>query len=299
MLEALALVSRHQRDEEIYPQEGSVECWYRVISGAARRFALRADGRRQTVDLLLPGDFFGFGAHGTHAFTAEAIAADTAIERYPVSRLERLAASDPRAGRELSGIISDGMSRLHSLVLILGRTTAEQKVGSFLLYMQERVGSGVADRLVLPVSRYDIGDYLTLSVETVSRSLTGLKDRGVIALSGPREIRIIDRDALANEREIREVLTWPAAAERRAPSPIRDVPQTRSVEVRVPPFAFGDVLGEMRRWLDHERCDPSRFTCVREGSGAVIIRVEFAKESGALVEAFKQEFASPAALASG
>jgi len=125
MLEALALVSRYQRDEEIYPQEGSVECWYRVISGAARRFALRADGRRQTVDLLLPGDFFGFGVHGTHAFTAEAIAADTAIERYPVSRLERLAACDPRAARELSGIISDGMSRLHSLVLILGRTTAE------------------------------------------------------------------------------------------------------------------------------------------------------------------------------
>ena len=96
-LEALALVSRYQRDEEIYPQEGSVECWYRVISGAARRFALRADGRRQTVDLLLPGDFFGFGVRGTHAFTAEAIAADTVIARYPVSRIEMLAASDPRA----------------------------------------------------------------------------------------------------------------------------------------------------------------------------------------------------------
>jgi hypothetical protein len=165
--------------------------------------------------------------------------------------------------------------------------------------MQERVGSGVADRLALPVSRYDIADYLALSVETVSRSLTGLKDRGVIALHGPREIRIVDRDALADEYEIREVLTWPAEVKRRAPSAIRDVPQTRSVEVRVPPFAFGGVLGEMRRWLDHERCEPSRFTCVREGSGAVIIRVEFAKESGALVEAFKQEFASPAALASG
>ncbi|HEX3522105.1 MAG TPA: helix-turn-helix domain-containing protein, partial [Stellaceae bacterium] len=187
----------------------------------------------------------------------------------------------------------------HSLVGILGRTTAEQKVGSFLLYMQERVGSGVADRLALPVSRYDIADYLALSVETVSRSLTGLKDRGVIALPGPREIRIIDRDALADEREIREVLTWPTAVERRAPSPVRDVPQTRCVEVRVPPFAFGDVLGEMRRWLDHERCEPSRFTCVREGSGNVIIRVEFAKASEALVEAFKQEFASPAAMASG
>ena len=100
------------------------------------------------------------------------------------------------------------MSRLYSLVRILGRTTAEQKVGSFLLYMQERVGSGVADRLALPVSRYDIADYLTLSVETVSRSLTGLKNRGVIALPGPPEIRIIARDALADETEICEVLTW-------------------------------------------------------------------------------------------
>jgi len=295
---ALAMVSRYQRDEEIYPQEGSVECWYRVISGAARRFALRADGRRQTVDLLLPGDFFGFGVRGTHAFTADAITADTVIARYPVSRIETFAASDPRAGRELSGIISDAMSRLHSLLLILGRTTAEQKVGSFLLHIQERVGNGLADRLSLPLTRYDIADYLALSVETVSRSLTGLKERGVIALSGPREIGIIDRDALADEHDTREVLTWPPIVERRAPSPLPEVPRSRSVEVRVPPFAFGDVLSDMRRWLDHERCEPSRFTCVREGSGAVIIRVEFTKESDGLVEAFEQEFVASSETAS-
>src|SRR5438477_7819277 len=76
----------------------------------------------------------------------------------------------------------------------------------------------------------------------------------------------------------------------RRPSPLRDVPRSRSVEVRVPAFAFGNALSEMRRWLDHERCDPSRFTCVREGSGAVIIQVEFTKESEGLVDAFEQEF---------
>jgi CRP/FNR family nitrogen fixation transcriptional regulator len=290
-LEALALVSRYQRDEEIYPQQGPIECWYRVISGAARRFALRADGRRQTVDLLLPGDFFGFGVRGTHAFTAEAIAADTVIARYPVSRIETVAASDPRAARQLSAIISDGMSRLHSLLLILGRTTAEQKVGSFLLHMQERLGNDLADRLWLPVTRYDIADFLALSVETVSRSLTGLKDRGVIALAGPREIRIIDSEAVAAEHDTHEVLAWPSAPERRAPSSLReDVPRTRSVEIRIPAFAFGNVLSEMRRWLDHERCEPSRFTCVRDGSGAVVVRVEFTKESEGLVNAFEQEF---------
>jgi CRP/FNR family transcriptional regulator, nitrogen fixation regulation protein len=296
-LDALAVASRFQRDEEIYPQQGSVGRWYRVISGAARRFILRADGRRQTVDLLLPGDFFGFGVRGMHAFTAEAIVADTVIARYSASRIETLAASDPRAARELSGIVVSAMSRLHSLLLILGRTTAEQKVGSFLLHMQERVGSGAVDRLTLPVTRYDVADYLALSVETVSRALTGLKERGVISLSGPRKIGIIDRDALENERDGGEALARPPVVERCKSSPLREVPRTRSVEVRVPPFTFGDVLSDMRRWLDRERCDPSRFTCVREGSGAVIVRVEFANESEAVAQAFEQEFAASSAMA--
>src|SRR5260370_39619335 len=113
--------------------------------------------------------------------------------------------------------------------------------------MQERVGNGLTDRLALPVSRYDVADFLALSVETVSRSLTGLKERGVIRLTGPREIRIIDPAALADEHNPHEVLAWAPAVEQRAPSPLRDVPRTRSVEVRVPAFAFGNRLSDMRR----------------------------------------------------
>jgi CRP/FNR family transcriptional regulator, nitrogen fixation regulation protein len=298
-LESLAIVSQYHRDEEIYPQQASVKCWYRVISGAARRFVLRADGRRQTVDLLLPGDFYGFGLRGMHAFTAEA-AAETVIARYPASRLETLAGSDSRIPRELSDIVLSAMSRLNSLLLILGRTTAQQKVGAFLLYMQERVGSGGAGRLVLPVSRYDIADYLALSVETVSRSLTALKERGAIALSGPREIGMIDPDVLTEEREAGEASPRPSVsprprppiAEECNPSPLRTVPRSRLVEVRVPPFALGNVLGDMRRWLDHQRCDPSCFTCVREGSGAVVIRVEFPDQIEAKADAFEKQFAA-------
>jgi CRP-like cAMP-binding protein len=296
-LEALAVVTRYQRDEEIYPQQRGVECWYRVVSGAARRFSVWADGRRQIVDLLLPGDFFGFGARGTHAFTAEAIVADTVIARYPTSRIEELAASDPGAARELSGIVFDAISRLHSLLLILGRTTAEQKVGSFLLHLQERVGNGATDRLVLPISRYDVADFLAVSVETVSRALTGLKERGVIDLSGPRDIGIIDRDALAEGHDVGEAPVRSPAVVRHAPSPPPDLPRTHAVQVRVPPFAFGNVLGDMRRWLDHQRCDPSRFTCVREGSGAVIVRVEFANESEEMAKAFAHKFATLSTVA--
>ena len=118
-LEALAILSRYRRDEEIYPQQGGVECWYRVVSGAARRFSVCADGRRQIVDLLLPGDFFGFGVRGTHAFAAEAIVAETVIARYLTSRIETLAASEPYPAQELSRISFDAISRRHSLLLIL------------------------------------------------------------------------------------------------------------------------------------------------------------------------------------
>jgi hypothetical protein len=183
--------------------------------------------------------------------------------------------------------------------LILGRTTAEQKVGLFLLYMQERVGNGIADRLALPVSRYEVADFLALSVETVSRSMSGLKERGVISLSGPRDIGIIDRDALAEEHDASEGPARPSPVVLQTASPPPEAPRSRPVEVRVPRFAFGNVLGDMRRWLDHQRCDPSRFTCVSEGSGAVIIRVDFANESEAVAKAFAQQFAASSAMASG
>jgi CRP/FNR family nitrogen fixation transcriptional regulator len=290
-LESLATtLFRYQRDEEIYPQQGPVEYWYQIVSGAARRYSLRADGRRQIVDLLLPGDFFGFGFGGAHVLTADAISADTVVRRYRVAQIETLAASDARAARGQFEIIFGAMSRIHSLLMILGRTTAEQKVGAFLLYLHRRLGNRTTNRVTLPVSRYDVADYLALSVETVSRSLTGLKERGLIALSGPREIGILDRDALADEQDAGEMAASPRPVARCVSSAIKDLPRTVSVQVRVPPFAFGNVLSDMRKWLDSQRCDPSRFTCVREGSGAVIVRVEFTNENEAVARAFGDQF---------
>jgi CRP/FNR family nitrogen fixation transcriptional regulator len=74
-------------------------------------------------------------------------------------------------------------------------------VGAFLLHLTRRLASQPTDRVTLPISRYDIADYLALSVETVSRALTGLKRSGVIALVGPRRLRILDRGAIEIEDE--------------------------------------------------------------------------------------------------
>jgi CRP/FNR family transcriptional regulator, nitrogen fixation regulation protein len=79
---------------------------------------------------------------------------------------------------------------------MLGRITALEKVGSFILEMATRLSRERGNSIALPMSRYDIADYLAVSVETVSRALTYLKQRGVIKLSGARLVWIVDRDAL-------------------------------------------------------------------------------------------------------
>ena len=188
--DTLVIRTRCCRAQIIYEEGDPVECWYRVVSGMAQRFNVRSDGRRQIVDLLLPGDVFGFGLQDRHTLAAEAIRDATVIARYPRVRLETLAASDPRMARMLREMASEESRRLQDLILILGQTTAQQKVAAFLAHLAGRLAGQPADHVSLPVSRYDIADYLALSVETVSRALTGLKRSGAIALAGPRNVRI-------------------------------------------------------------------------------------------------------------
>jgi CRP-like cAMP-binding protein len=197
-LDSLAVRTRFRSGQEICGARRPADAWHRVISGVARRCVVRADGRRQIVDLLLPGDFFGFTARAEYGFAVEAVMEGTLIAAYPRRRVEMLADTDPQLGRELREISFQILSRLQAQLLIVGRVTALEKVGSFLLEMAARLSDGPADRVVLPISRYDIADYLAVSVETVSRSLTDLKQRGMIALSGRRQVRILNRHALAD-----------------------------------------------------------------------------------------------------
>jgi CRP/FNR family nitrogen fixation transcriptional regulator len=195
-LDPIATITTVHRGQEVCREAQPAEYWYFVISGVVRRCVLRTDGRRQIVSLLLPGDFFGFTPADEYDYTAEAVAEGTILASYPRRRVEALADSDPSLARELRQVAFEAMSRLQEQLLILGRITALEKVGSFLLEMEKRLSKGRGDRVALPVSRYDIADYLAVSVETVSRSLTDLKHRGVIKLSDTRTVEIIDREVL-------------------------------------------------------------------------------------------------------
>lgn len=181
-LDSLAVASTYHRGQEICGQGDSAVSWFCVVSGMARRYVIRLDGRRRIIDFLLPGDYFGFTAHEKWEYGVEAINDGTIVAAYSRRRVELLADSNPELARTIREAAFHALSRLQCQLLIVGRITALEKVGSFLLDMAARLSNGNRNRIALPISRYDIADYLAVSVETVSRSLTGLKLRGAIRM---------------------------------------------------------------------------------------------------------------------
>ena len=195
-LERLASVSQYAMGESIYRSSDPIDHWYRVVRGAARKIILTGDGRRRIVDFIFGGELFGFGLIGGRVFCTEAIVAETLVARYPRRSAEQLADSDPQIARNIRESAFDSIARLQRRMVVLGRTSALEKVSAFLLEMSDRNHTAPTHPIVLPMSRYDIADYLAMAVETVSRALTQLRNRHTIAFGGVREVRICDKQAL-------------------------------------------------------------------------------------------------------
>ncbi|RWG22964.1 MAG: cyclic nucleotide-binding domain-containing protein [Mesorhizobium sp.] len=171
---------------EIYAQGEKSGALYQVEFGAVRIYRLLADGRRQISAFHLAGETFGFEADATHHFFAEAInATGVRVFRTP---------SGMDISRQLLPLALKGLTRAQEHLLVLGRQNAIERVAAFLIEMSERQGG--LRQVELPMSRVDIGDYLGLTIETVSRVFTRLKEKGVIRLSGLRSVEIVKRDTL-------------------------------------------------------------------------------------------------------
>ena len=195
-MEALATTLHYRRGQEIYAADAPAEYWYRMVRGSARKYESRPDGRRQIVDFLLPGNFFGLVTAHAHRFSVEAVSDGTAVARYPRRKVERLVDFDPRIGRRIREAAFEASSRLEARLVILGRMSAAEKVGAFLIEIAARTRGTMPDGLELSMSRYDIADYLGLAAETVSRTLSDLRQSNAIRFEGTHRIRILDRAAL-------------------------------------------------------------------------------------------------------
>ncbi|AZO28985.1 helix-turn-helix domain-containing protein [Mesorhizobium sp. M1B.F.Ca.ET.045.04.1.1] len=171
---------------EIYAQGEKAGALYQVEFGAVRIYRLLADGRRQISAFHLAGETFGFEADATHHFFAEAInATGVRVFRAP---------SGMDVSRQLLPLALKGLTRAQEHLLVLGRQNAIERVAAFLIEMSERQGG--LRQVELPMSRNDIGDYLGLTIETVSRVLTRLKEKAVIRLLSLRSIEILKRETL-------------------------------------------------------------------------------------------------------
>ena len=195
-LEEWSRVASFAVGESIYRDGEPVEFWYRILAGAARKCAFTQYGSRQIVDFLRPGDLFGYDAPDLHTFAVEAIASGTRVVRYPRLKAEQAADSEPQVAKQIRQLAFESVHRVQTRMLILGRASALEKVCSFLLEMADRFRARSDGAVTLPMSRYDIADYLAMAVETVSRALTNLRRMDVIHLEGVRHVRICNRDAL-------------------------------------------------------------------------------------------------------
>jgi len=181
-----------ERNAEIYGEGEPAEYVYKVVTGAVRTYRVLSDGRRQVSAFYLPGDVFGLELGEDHAGSAEAVVNSKVLF---VRRNVLMQASQRNSdiARELLAITAQELRRAQNHTLLLIKS-AQERVAAFLLEMGQRLSGAAA--FELPMSRQDIADYLGLTIETVSRTLTQLEDNATIKLVASRRVVVSNPSAL-------------------------------------------------------------------------------------------------------
>lgn len=174
--------------EEIYAEGDKSGAIYQVAFGAVRVYRLLTDGRRQICAFHMPDEIFGFEAGAERHFFADAICATGLSVLRPGSEAE--------LSNELLKLALRSLGRAHDHLLTVGRNDAAGRVAAFLLEMAERRDTRDDGVIELAMSRSDIADYLGLTIETVSRIMTKLKDARIIRMTNARRLDILRWDAL-------------------------------------------------------------------------------------------------------
>jgi CRP/FNR family transcriptional regulator, anaerobic regulatory protein len=192
-LDRLAGTVRVARGDTICHEGDDADVCFRVVAGCVRLSKLLPDGRRHVIDFLYPGDFFGLVDEGEYEATAEALEAGI-VARYPRRQLEAAAERDIATCNLLRRAAGAGLAAAHARATTLARLGAAERLAAFLLGLAKRTEGDAT--IMLPMSRVDIGDYLGLTIETVSRTISQFKARGLIRLVDTRQIALTNRQSL-------------------------------------------------------------------------------------------------------
>ncbi|MCP4766254.1 MAG: cyclic nucleotide-binding domain-containing protein [Gammaproteobacteria bacterium] len=182
-----------RKAEHVFREGEDADCFYVVRSGSVKSYLVTEDGEEQVLGFYLPGDVFGMDVtESQHRMSSAITLETTSVCRFPHAFLSARA-----QGVNLLKITAEQMQRDHNLVLMLARKDADGRIAGFLDDLACRYWSRgySSTAFLLTMSRQDIGCYLGLAVETVSRTLTRFQECGVLRVNR-REVEILDHDTL-------------------------------------------------------------------------------------------------------
>lgn len=184
---AAAVEKRMRRGEVLRTPERSDPVALRVLEGCLRVCHPLLDGRRQITDFLFAEDRISLMEVRCHNGSIEAVTAGR-IRLFPSDGLE---GDDALQG----DLYRARLGAMQARLFMLGHKNAREKLAAFVLEMSERLAQG-GDCFRLPMSRYDIADYLCLSPETVCRNFTLMISDGLLALPDSQTVQILHRAPL-------------------------------------------------------------------------------------------------------
>jgi CRP/FNR family transcriptional regulator len=184
--------ARHEAGATLTADGTEIASYANVMAGVVKLSKVLEDGREQVVGLQFAPDFLGRIFGRENAMNAEA-ASDVELCVMPRAALERMMTETPQLERRLMQQALRELDEAREWMVTLGRKTASERVASFLHRIAahaDPAAGGKDATFILPLTREEIGDFLGLTLETVSRQLSRLKTSGVIAMEGPRVIRV-------------------------------------------------------------------------------------------------------------
>ena len=191
---AAVAVTRHVERGQVFIEEGaSADDFFNITAGSVKLFKLLPDGRQQITGFAGVGHFLGLAVSKTYAFTAEAME-PVRLCRFSRTKLRALIADFPALERRLLETACNELASAQEQMLLLGRKTARERVASFLLARSHEMGPCLdSNHIRLPMTRGEIGDYLGLTIETVSRTFSQFRASKRISTPSNSEVVLVDR----------------------------------------------------------------------------------------------------------
>ena len=195
-LSSISAFQKIKTGKTLFAEGDDADTVFEVVQGILKLYKLLPDGRRQIMGFVSTDKLIGFGDDDSYPYTAEAVT-EVTLCRYSRNQFDRLLDEVPGFARRVLAARSQDLQSAQDQMLLLGRKTAIERIATFLLHLGKlQLASSGGTSLLVPMTRADIADYLGLTIETVSRSLTKLKRDRIINLPEAVRVTVVDRDRL-------------------------------------------------------------------------------------------------------